>query len=157
MQVNENLQKSDLVEIEYKDAITNEVIKVKVTPEVKKFLKENDTYLRKQRREILKNECPYKPEIDDLLVEEEQHEEGNLEEEYLKTIDQIYENKEKIEKIQKFFKKHIFEFSQNEVIILFLSYYLGFSRTEIKKYFGLTKQRIHSLITQIEQKLKKFH
>ena len=157
MQVNENLQKSDLVEIEYKDSITNEVVKVKVTPEVKKFLKENDTYLRKQRREILKNECPYKPEIDDLLVEEEQHEEGNLEEEYLKTIDQIYENKEKIEKIQKFFKKHIFEFSQNEVIILFLSYYLGFSRTEIKKYFGLTKQRIHSLITQIEQKLKKFH
>jgi len=157
VQVKENLQKSNLVEIKYKDSITNETIKVKVTPEVKKFLKENDAYLKKQRNEILKNECPYKPELDDLLVEEDKHEEGNLEEEYQKTIDQIYKNKENFEKIQKFFKKHIFEFSQNEVIILFLSYYLGFSRPEIKKYFGLTKQRIHSLITQIEQKLKRFN
>jgi len=157
MQVNENLQKSDLVEIEYKDSITNEVVKVKVTPEVKKFLKENDTYLRKQRREISKNECPYKPEIDDLLVEENTHPESSFEEEYLKVVDKINQNKEDFEKIQKYFKKNIYKFTQNEVIVLFLSYYLGFSRTEIKKYFGLTKQRIYSLITQIEQKLKKFN
>ena len=155
MQVNENLQKSDLVEIEYKDSITNEVIKVKVTPEVKKFLKENDTYLRKQRREILKNECPYKPEIDDLLVEEEQHEEGNLEEEYKKVIYKIDQNKEDFEKIQKYFKKNIYKFTQNEVIVLFLVYYLGFSRQEIMKYFGATRQSVYQFIHKINQKLKK--
>ena len=157
MQVKKNLQKSNLVEIEYKDSITNETIKVKVTPEVKKFLKENDAYLRKQRNEILKNECPYKPELDNLLVEENRHEEVILEEEYSKVVDKINQNKEDFEKIQKYFKKNIYKFTQNEVIVLFLSYYLGFSRTEIKKYFGLTKQRIYSLITQIEQKLKKFN
>ncbi|MEG1752250.1 MAG: hypothetical protein RR247_04305 [Clostridia bacterium] len=158
-----NEKTNDKIEINYYDAINKQNIKILVNAETKSFMDENNKYLHDQNCEIKRNECPYNSKTDDPIIGfEDEFEnifenslEKDLEEVLQETIDQIYQNKEKTEKLKKYFSEHILMFTEKELIVVFLLYYLDFRPKAIAKYLKISKQRMHSLIKQMKEKLAK--
>ena len=71
-----------------------------------------------------------------------------------KVVDNILTNSNKLESFKKTFAKHIHKFTNLQLNVLFLYYFIGLSEKEIADHFNVTRQRIHSLLGRIVKKIK---
>ncbi len=158
------LDQEEIIEFEYYDRINKQKVIIKDKRKIKVALLEMEEYERKQRSDILENECPYDPKTDDridesqdpesIIIEREEFEEL-LEDVLQEMADKIHQNQEERKKIIKFFSEHIFEFTEKQMILIFLRYYLDFSVSTIIDFLHISKQTFSKHIERIEKKFKK--
>ena len=152
------LDQEEIIEFYYHDKESKTKILIKDKRKIKVALMEMEEYERKQRSDIMEFECPYNAKTDDPVVEDEYEEtkfEQNLEDALQEMANKISEFYANSEKISKYFKKHISEFTEKQLLLVFIRYYLDFSITEIAQILGSSKSTISAHIDRIEAKFKK--
>lgn len=152
----------EIIEFYYEDKESKTKLLIKDKRKIHVAIMEMDLYEMKQHDDIVRNECPYNPKTDDPIDEQNDIEEFEYEEtEFEKQLEdalqelsnKMWQMKENSEKISNFFRKNIHEFDKNQVIIIFLYYYLDLKQIEIAKILGLVKSTISYQIDQIQQKM----
>lgn len=158
------LDQEEFIDFEYYDSIHHKKVIVHDKRKIKVALMEMDEYEKKLKDDISRNECPYNQKTDDPIDESQDIEldyeptefEINLEEALQEACNKIYEMTENTKKISKIFKEHFSDFTFGEIFIVFLYYYLNFSKSDVAKIFGLNRSTIGRYIAKIEAKIKKF-
>lgn len=158
------LDQEEIIEFNYYDKINRKNVVIKDKRKIKVALMELDEQERKQRKEIFEKECPYNPKTDDCTYNNQNPEDTFLSnsevEELLEDVlqemaDKMIEKQEGNKKLLKFFSDNIFEFTQKQLIIVFLKYYLDFNNVQISQYMNIKKQTLTRHIERIESKFKK--
>ena len=156
------LDQEEIIEFYYHDKESKTKILIKDKRKIKVALMEMEEHERKQRNDIMEFECPYNAKTDDPVAEDDYDEieyeqtefEKNLEDALQEVSNKIWQMKENSKKISNFFLKNIFEFDENQIIIIFLFYYLDFKQIEIARILGKAKSTISYQIDQIKEKLQ---
>ena len=160
------LDQEEMIDFYYNDKESKTKILVHDKRKIKVALMELDEEERKRRNEILENECPYNQRTDDPMDDEleEQYEELGYEQTELEEtledilqemVDKIADQKENTQKIKEIIEKNLENLTKQQLITIFLYYYIELSEQKIADYFGVTRQRIHTLINRINKKLLK--
>lgn len=147
-------KENELIEFEYYDRIHKRTVIVKTSRKVKEALDEMDKAEQKQRNTILRNEISADIFDLDIPVDLDYFEKDNESELINKVVDNILTNSNKLESFKKTFAKHIHKFTNLQLNVLFLYYFIGLSEKEIANHFNVTRQRIHSLLGRIIKKIK---
>lgn len=150
----ENLDPEEIIEFEYYDRINKKKVVIKDKRKIKTALDEMETYERKQRDVITKNECQFNEETDEFYISPEMQQfELDLESAFQEVVDQISQKEQNSQKIKNYLKEHITSLTEKQLIVLFLHYYLDFTLLEISQILNTTKQRISQLHKKIKKKL----
>jgi len=153
-QTNTNLDPEEIIEFEYYDRINKKKVVIKDKRKIKTALDEMETYERKQRDVITKNECQFNEETDEFYISPEMQQfELDLESAFQEVVDQISQKEQNSQKIKNYLKEHIASLTEKQLIVLFLHYYLDFTFLEISHILNTTKQRISQLHKKIKKKL----
>ncbi len=147
-------KENEEIEFEYYDKIYKQTILVKTSKKVKEALDTMDKAEQKQKNTILRNEISADIFDIDIPVELEYFENDNESEQIDRVVDNILVNSNKLETFKKSFAQHIHKFTNLQLNVLFLYYFIGLSEKEIADHFNVTRQRIHSLLGRIVKKIK---
>ncbi|MCM1556937.1 MAG: hypothetical protein NC087_05325 [Anaeroplasma bactoclasticum] len=156
------LDQEELIDFYYIDKESHTKILVHDKRKIKVALLEMDEYERKLKNDIMENECPYNQRTDDPIDETQDFEyqasqfELDLEDALQEMANKISSIYDKSKNISKYFQKHIQDFTEKQLLIIFIRYYLNFSITEISQILGTAKSTISAHIDRIEAKFKKF-
>lgn len=157
------LNQEEIIEFYYIDKESHTKILVKDKRKIKVALMEMDEYERKLRSDIMENECPYNSKTDDPIEENVYEEiesdpsdfEKNLEDALQEMVNKMSEINESKKKISKFFADNIEEFTEKQIILIFLRYYLDFSNAKIAELLGADRSAITRHFERIEAKFKR--
>ena len=147
-------KENELIEFEYYDRIHKRTVLVKTSRKIKEALDEMDKAEQKQRNTILRNEISADIFDLDIPVDLDYFEKANESESINNVVDNILTNSNKLESFKKTFAKHIHKFTNLQLNVLFLYYFIGLSEKEIANHFNVSRQRIHSLLGRIIKKIK---
>lgn len=149
------LDPEEIIEFNYYDRINKKNIVIRDKRRVKIALDEMDEYEKKQKDSILKNECSFNENTDEVYLSVEMQKfEHDLESSFQEVVDKINKQQQISEKIKKFLKNNITSLSEKQTYVLFLHYFLDFTNSEIAEISNTSKQRISQIIKKVNQKLK---
>jgi len=154
------LDQEEIIEFYYHDKESKTKILIKDKRKIKVALMEMDEYERKQRNDIMEFECPYNAKTDDPVAEDNYDEieyeqtefEQNLEDALQEMVNKMSEIQDSKKKILKFFENNILEFTERQLIIIFLKYYLDFPNIKIADVLNLDRSSITKHLERIDKK-----
>ena len=154
------LDQEEMIDFYYIDKESHTKILVHDKRKIKVALMEMDEYERKLKSNIREFECPYNQRTDDPVDDTEEYEyqesqfELDLEDALQEMANKMCENRENSKKIQKFFRDNISEFTQRQLMIIFLRYYLDLSIVEIGKFLSINYATVFRYLERIEEKMR---
>jgi len=151
------LDQEEIIEFYYHDKESKTKILIKDKRKIKVALMEMEEYERKQRNDIMEFECPYNAKTDDPATEDEyEYEqtefEKNLEDALQEMVNKMSEIQDSKKKILNFFENNVFEFTERQLIIIFLKYYLDFTNIKIADFLNLDRSSITKHLERIDKK-----
>lgn len=157
------LKQDEMIEFEYYDKINHKKVIVSDQRKIKVALMEFDLRELIQNDTKRREECGYNPKTDDPIDDEQDLEkiltksevEGLIEDILQQTLSKIHQKDEDRKKIINFLQKNIFILSKNQVIALFLSFYLDFEIPKIAEFLSISTARARQICRKTNEKLQK--